>query len=105
MKVVIVGAGVAGLMTAIKLIDGGVEGKNIIIIEKGNLIEKRKCFANENTLCKKCKTCNLLCGIGGGGGAFNDGKLNLIDTNHPNSTKIGGDLIKYHTIEELETLY
>lgn len=104
MKVVIVGAGVAGLMTAIKLIDGGVEGKNIIIVEKGNLIEKRKCFANENTLCKKCKTCNLLCGIGGGGGAFNDGKLNLIDTNHPNSTKIGGDLIKYHTIEELEVL-
>ena len=104
MKVIIVGAGVSGLMSAIKLIDSGIKGENITIVEKGNLIEKRKCFANENTKCKKCKTCNLLCGVGGGGGAFNDGKLNLIDTNHQNSVKIGGDLIKFHTIEELEIL-
>ena len=103
-KICIVGAGVSGLMTAIKLIDGGLKGEDITIIEKGNLIEKRKCFTNDNTACRKCKTCNLLCGIGGGGGAFNDGKLNLIDTRHPNSVKIGGTLIDYHTIEELEVL-
>lgn len=104
MKVGIVGAGVSGLMTAIKLIDNGLKGENITIIEKGNFIEKRICFANENTKCKKCKVCNLLCGVSGGGGARNDGKLNLIDTTHPNSTRIGGDLIKYHSIEELENL-
>lgn len=104
MKICIVGAGVSGLMTAIKLIDNGLKGENITIIEKGNFIEKRICFANENTKCKKCKVCNLLCGVSGGGGARNDGKLNLIDTAHPNSTRIGGDLIKYHSIEELENL-
>ena len=104
MKVTIVGAGVSGLMCAIKLIDGGMNGKNITIIEKGNFIEKRRCFANESSRCKKCKVCNLLCGVSGGGGARNDGKLNLIDTEHPNSVKIGGDLIKYHSIEELENL-
>jgi uncharacterized FAD-dependent dehydrogenase len=103
-KICIVGAGVSGLMTAIKLIDGGLKGEDITIIEKGNLIEKRKCFTNDNTACRKCRTCNLLCGIGGGGGAFNDGKLNLIDTQHPNSVKIGGTLIDYHTIKELEML-
>lgn len=104
MKVTIVGAGVSGLMCAIKLIDGGMNGENITIIEKGNFIEKRRCFANESSRCKKCKVCNLLCGVSGGGGARNDGKLNLIDTEHPNSVKIGGDLIKYHSIEELENL-
>ena len=104
MKFIIVGAGVSGLFTTIKLIDNGINGEDITIIEKGNFIEKRKCFANENTICKKCKVCNLLCGVSGGGGAKNDGKLNLIDKEHPNSIKIGGDLIKFHTIEELEKL-
>lgn len=104
MRVVIVGAGVSGLMTSINLIDRGIKGEDITIIERGNFIEKRKCFANENMSCKKCKICNLLCGVSGGGGARNDGKLNLIDIEHPNSTKIGGDLIKFHTIEELEEL-
>ena len=104
MKIIIAGAGVAGLFTALELINNGYDGKNIIIIDKGSFIEKRRCFTNENTKCKKCKTCNLLCGVGGGGGAFNDGKLNLIDVQHPNSIKIGGDLIKYHSIEELEIL-
>ncbi|MBQ2408235.1 MAG: hypothetical protein II309_02265, partial [Bacilli bacterium] len=103
-KIIIVGSGVAGIFTAIELINKGLEGKNITIIDKGNFIEKRHCFTNENTSCKKCKTCNLLCGVGGGGGAFNDGKVSLIDKNHPNSPMIGGKLIEYHSIEELEKL-
>lgn len=74
------------------------------MFEKGKRIQDRKCFTNENTKCKKCKTCNLLCGIGGGGGAFNDGKMSFIDKQHPSSPKVGGDLIKYHSIEELEIL-
>lgn len=103
-KIIIVGSGVAGIFTAIELINKGLDGKNITIIDKGNFIEKRHCFTNENTSCKKCKTCNLLCGVGGGGGAFNDGKVSLIDKNHPNSPMIGGKLIEYHSIEELEKL-
>ena len=86
------------------MINNGFDGKDIVIFEKGKSIDKRKCFANQNTKCKKCKTCNLLCGVGGGGGAFNDGKMSFIDRQHPNSPKIGGDLIKYHSIDELEFL-
>ena len=104
MRVVIVGAGVSGVFTAIELINNGCKGEDITIVDKGNFIQNRYCFTNENTKCKKCKTCNLLCGFSGGGGGNNDGKLNLIDREHPNSVKIGGDLIKYHSIEELENL-
>lgn len=103
-KIVIVGAGVSGVFTTIELLNNGYKGENITIVDKGNYIEKRICLANEKTKCKKCKTCKLLCGFSGGGGGCNDGKLNLIDKLHPNSTKIGGDLINYHTIEELEVL-
>lgn len=74
------------------------------MFDKGKTIENRKCFVNANTKCKKCKVCNLLCGIGGGGGAFNDGKMSFIDKQHPNSPKVGGELIKYHSIDELEIL-
>lgn len=100
----IVGAGVAGIFTTLELLSNGVNGKDITIIEKGNFIEERKCFTNENTKCKKCKICSLLHGFAGGGGAMNDGKMNLIDLEHPQSVKIGGDLIKYHSLEELSKL-
>lgn len=104
MKIGIIGTGVSGMFTAIELINNGFDGTNITMLEKGKLIQDRKCFTDKNTKCKKCKTCNLLCGVGGGGGAFNDGKMSFIDKQHPNSPKIGGDLIKYHSIEELEKL-
>ena len=104
MKVGIIGCGVAGIFCAIELINNGFDGRDIVIFEKGKMLDKRKCFVNQNTKCKKCKTCNLLCGVGGGGGAFNDGKMSFIDRQHPNSPKIGGDLIKYHSIDELEFL-
>ena len=41
MKFIIVGAGVSGLFTTIKLIDNGINGEDITIIVKGNFIEKR----------------------------------------------------------------
>ena len=37
---IIIGAGVSGVFTALTLIDNGVEGKNITLIDKGNYIEK-----------------------------------------------------------------
>ena len=48
-KIVIVGCGTAGIATAIELINNGYNGKDILMIDKGNMIDKRKCFVNENT--------------------------------------------------------
>ena len=44
---IIIGAGVSGVFTALTLIDNGVEGKNITLIDKGNFIEKRHCFDSQ----------------------------------------------------------
>ena len=52
MKVVIVGAGVAGVFTAIELIDNGYKGENITIVDKGNFIQNRYCFTNEWVECE-----------------------------------------------------
>jgi NADH dehydrogenase FAD-containing subunit len=41
-KIVIVGAGVAGVNAATKLVDNGFPGKNITIIDMGNDPYKRK---------------------------------------------------------------
>ena len=82
--VAIIGAGPAGLYTAYGLVKQNPK-LNIIIIEKGNAIEKRICPAIKNkTNCVRCKTCSIMDGEGGAG-AFSDGKLSL-------SPDVGGDL-------------
>ena len=37
----------------IELIDNGYKGENITIVDKGNFIQNRYCFTNENTKCKR----------------------------------------------------
>ena len=50
----------------------------VVLIEKGQRIEKRKCPLREGSpKCTNCRRCGLLCGWGGAG-AFSDGKLNTL---------------------------
>lgn len=81
--VVIVGAGPAGIFTALEMIKQG-SNKKIIIIEKGRAIENRKCPKNVTKKCVNCRPCSITTGFSGAG-AFSDGKLSL-------SCEVGGDL-------------
>lgn len=82
--VVIVGAGPAGIFTALEMIRRGSH-KKILIVEKGSAIENRKCPKNVTRNCVGCKPyCHITTGFSGAG-AFSDGKLSL-------SYEVGGDL-------------
>ena len=82
--VVIIGAGPAGIFTALELVRLGSD-KKIIIIEKGVAIEKRRCPKTKTRVCVNCKPhCHITTGFSGAG-AFSDGKLSL-------SSEVGGDL-------------
>ena len=83
-NVVIVGAGPAGIFTALEMLKGGSK-KKIIIVEKGQSIEKRSCPKHKTQKCVGCKPyCHITTGFSGAG-AFSDGKLSL-------SAEVGGDL-------------
>ena len=82
--VVIVGAGPAGIFTALEMIRKG-SGKKIVICEKGAAIENRRCPKAQTKRCVNCKPyCHITTGFSGAG-AFSDGKLSL-------SCEVGGDL-------------
>ena len=95
MKIVIIGCGSSAIACAITLINNGYKGENITILEKGKVIEKRKCFVNANTSCKKCKICSIVHGCGGSG-SFSDSKLNWDITG-----RIGGDMAELMTQDEI----
>ena len=82
--VVIIGAGPAGIFTAIEMLRKGSR-KSILIVEKGQSIEKRRCPKDKTGKCVNCKPyCHITTGFSGAG-AFSDGKLSL-------SYEVGGDL-------------
>lgn len=93
--VVIIGAGPAGIFSALELIKLKPDWK-IAIFDKGSPIEKRNCPSRIAHKCAHCINCDLLCGWGGAG-AFSDGKLTL-------STEVGGNLLDYINRTELENL-
>ena len=81
---IIIGAGPAGIFTALEMVRNGSK-KKILMIEKGHSIEKRSCPKNKTKECINCKPyCNITTGFSGAG-AFSDGKLSL-------SYEVGGDL-------------
>ncbi|MDD6884032.1 MAG: FAD-dependent oxidoreductase [Eubacteriales bacterium] len=82
--VIIVGAGPAGIFTALELLRCGSKA-SILLIEKGKPVEKRHCPKAELGRCVNCKpSCAITTGFSGAG-AFSDGKLSL-------SCEIGGEL-------------
>ena len=96
LKIVIIGCGSSGIACAITLIKNGIKGEDITIIEKGHLIDKRKCFVTSDTPCKKCKICSIVHGCGGSG-SFSDSKLNWDITG-----RIGGDMSELMTQDEIK---
>ncbi len=92
--VIIVGAGPAGIFSALEL-----TAKNhldVLILDRGHDITQRKCPSSRGLECVHCDPCSVLSGWGGAG-SFSDGKLTL-------STEVGGWLNQYVTNRELEDL-
>ncbi len=95
-NVAIVGAGPAGIFAALEITKLKPDWK-VILVEKGQKIEKRKCLLREGyEKCPSCKKCGLLCGWGGAG-AFSDGKLTL-------TPDVGGHLVDYMSRNKVEEL-
>ena len=102
--VVIIGAGPAGIFTALELIRRGSK-KKIMMVEKGQPIEKRRCPKSQTHKCVNCKPyCHITTGFSGAG-AFSDGKLSL-------SPEVGGQLpeligvdVAQKTIEYADKIY
>ena len=83
-NIVIIGAGPAGIFTAVEMLRKGSK-KKITIIEKGRAVENRACPKAKTGKCMNCKPyCHITTGFSGAG-AFSDGKLSL-------SYEVGGDL-------------
>ena len=96
--VIIIGAGPTGIFTAYELVKSHQELK-IMLVDKGNPIEKRSCPILEKKI-TKCPpsfgkkqysgclpTCSITNGFGGAG-AFSDGKFNI-------TTEFGGWMTDY----------
>ena len=82
--IVIIGAGPAGIFTALELLRRGSR-KSILLVDKGQPVERRRCPKQQAGRCLSCKPyCHITTGFSGAG-AFSDGKLSL-------SCEVGGDL-------------
>ena len=92
--VIIVGAGPAGIFSALELAEK--TKLNILMLDRGQDINQRKCPASRGYECVNCDPCSVLSGWGGAG-AFSDGKLTL-------STEVGGWLDQYMSSKELQQL-
>jgi uncharacterized FAD-dependent dehydrogenase len=85
--VIIIGAGPAGIFTALELARSRGPLK-MLLLEKGHNLAGRVCLSQERgVVCRQCQPCSVICGWGGAG-AFSDGKLTL-------STEVGGMLDQY----------
>lgn len=91
--VVIIGAGPAGIFTALELADTGL---SILILEKGLDIRERIALNKNRMAPPASRRANIVSGWGGAG-AFSDGKLTL-------TTEYGGNLDDYMNKGELARL-
>ncbi|MCL2884191.1 MAG: FAD-dependent monooxygenase [Oscillospiraceae bacterium] len=93
--VLVVGAGPAGIFTALELKER-MPAAAVLLVDKGPALDKRECPARIAGRCAKCGTCRILSGWGGAG-AFSDGKLSL-------SHEVGGHITDYMPPEEADAL-
>lgn len=93
--VVIVGAGPAGIFTAIELKRRAPQ-LSILMVDEGRTIDKRACPARKTGRCVNCQPCNIMSGWSGAG-AFSDGKLSL-------SEEVGGNITDYMSADEAQEL-
>ena len=84
--VIIIGAGPAGIFTALELVKSERD-LNILIVDKGKTLSKRNCPARNLGKCLGCDPCSITFGWSGAG-AFSDGKLSL-------SPEVGGNITDY----------
>ena len=84
--VVIIGAGPAGIFTALELA-ALKPGASVLMADIGRSIERRSCPARETGHCTHCEPCAIVHGWAGAG-AFSDGKLSLSD-------EVGGHITDY----------
>lgn len=91
--VIIVGAGPAGIFTALRLIQNSQ--LKVLLLDKGKKLSQRKCWQKSKG-CLGCQPCDLICGWGGSG-AFSDGKLLFTD-------KTGGWLNDYLSSKDYQEL-
>ena len=93
--VVVVGAGPAGIFTALEL-DQLAPDKKVLVVDSGSAIERRACPARMTGVCAHCATCSIMNGWAGAG-AFSDGKLSL-------SEKVGGNITDYMPVKKARDL-
>ncbi len=102
--VVIVGAGPAGIFTAIEMIKKGSK-KKIVLIEKGQSVEKRHCPKDKTQKCVSCKPyCHITTGFSGAG-AFSDGKLSLCYEVGGDLPMLIGETLAQETIDYTDKIY
>lgn len=93
---VVVGAGPAGIFTALEM-TRRCPGASVLILEQGPGLGQRSCPLNMRlSSCRHCSPCRVVTGWGGAG-AFSDGKLTL-------TTDFGGQLGQYIGTENLADL-
>ena len=93
--VIIVGAGPAGIFTALELLDKN-ESLKVLLMDSGKAIARRNCPARMTGKCVNCDPCAIMSGWAGAG-AFSDGKLSL-------SHEVGGNITQYIAKDEAQAL-
>ena len=93
--VVVIGAGPAGIFTALELMRCA-PGKRVLVVDEGMRLDRRTCPARKTGKCANCNPCNIMSGWAGAG-AFSDGKLSL-------SEEVGGNITDYMTPAEAHSL-
>lgn len=94
--VIIIGAGPAGIFTALELYAIGGRPLSVLIADEGKNIYERRCPARKHGQCARCNPCHIMSGWAGAG-AFSDGKLSL-------SEEVGGNLTDYLPVETVREL-
>lgn len=83
---IVIGAGPAGIFTALELTQLKPEAQ-VLIVDTGRAIAHRTCPARTTGKCVHCDPCGIVHGWAGAG-AFSDGKLSLSD-------EVGGHISEY----------